>query len=550
MRAGRSFGAVLLAWVLVGSPVSGLPRTEIPDSAEPSSRREKARRLAEEGRIEEAIRELEALEAAGSASPRDRALLGALWLESGGPEAALEILAPLAEETSDPAVLYHAGRAALALGRIEQANRFLTRSVNLEERTPAARELGLLRYRQGRYSEASELLEPWIRGRGEDPEAELAAAWSALRLGRLDRAQELAEGLPETGSPVTLLKGALALWREEPRRALDLLRPLLEENRPEIRREARILMAESYLSLNQSGAAIELLQTAETESEPRLRLKLAQALYQQGRPEEAVSTLEPMARQVLARGGEPSTYPPLAGSLVLEYGRALAASGQSERAVPALETATEILPGEHQAWKALGEALAASGRPEEARKALKRFQRLAARAEEDVRRIRQGGSDPETGNRPLHRAGELLKEGRSEEALEILRRRMDADPEALAPRLLAARALVLLEKTEEALRIAGEAVEIAPENPDALYQRGVAAMAAGRLQEAEGDFRRALEIEPDHVPTLNDLAVLLLSRGERKEGRALLERVLEIAPGDPTATANLERLESKREGNP
>ena len=64
-----------------------------------------------------AIAKLEELQAGGEAPPQALGMLGALYLETGRPALALEILAPLAEAAdAEPAVLYNAGRAAAAQG--------------------------------------------------------------------------------------------------------------------------------------------------------------------------------------------------------------------------------------------------------------------------------------------------------------------------------------------------------------------------------------------------------------------------------------------------
>ena len=493
------------------------------------------------GDLEGAKARLEPLAAAGSLPPQGLSLLGTLRLESGDPSGALEVLAPLAAQAADPAVLYHAGRAALALGRTDEGAGYLERSVALEPMTPAARELGLLRGRQGDLEAAFPLLRGWARQRPDDLEVRLAAAHSALRLRRPPDAQELLAGLSEDDPRVRLLRGQLLLLESKAGDALAMLRPLLGHTVHGLEADARRLMAEAEMLAGNAGAAAELL-AGRVDGRPDVALLLARAQKQQGDAAAALATLEPFVGADVETGQTGQAGRPLPG-LLREHGRLLMGLGRSAEAVASLERATAQDPRDRQAWYALGQALVASGRAAEAERATVRFQALAKEeegAEARERRAKEELADP--AGAAAREALRLLAEGQAAEALKLAQREARLAPEDPRPVLALARILLVLNRAAEALPHAEAAAALAPGNADALYQLGAVRLALGDAAAAEADFRAALAAAPEHIATMSDLAVVLMARGERDEARRLLERVLELRPGDALALANLERL--------
>ncbi|MFP3942144.1 MAG: tetratricopeptide repeat protein [Acidobacteriota bacterium] len=558
-RPRRALAALLLgllpALALPGPPVHGLEtdqeearRTAEDQPADPVvAAVQEALQAAGEGDLEGAISRLEELNQEGDVPPFVPATLGALYVEAEQPERALDVLEPLASgEDADPAALYNAGRAALAVGRIRDAVSYLQRSVERQPGTPAARELGLLQGAVGNYREAYALLRPWVQSHPDDREARRAAALCAIQLQRLPEAEELLSDLSQTEPATGLLWGRLLLLKGEPHAAIGVLQPLLGDAPETVGNDIRHTLAEAYLDVGQSDQAVSVLEDR-TGEDPESSLLLAQALYQGGSLERALETLQPFAETVLEAGMDPENPNlQLAGDVTREYGRWLLSAGRNEEAVPYLRLATEAEPREKEAWQALGQALAATGDREEAQEALARFQELSqAEGSEtaQVNRERQDREDPTA--RELRRARELLSQDRPEAALELLQEERGLNPDDPRPWLLESRVLVVLERPEEALDAAEQAVRLAPESPDPYYQRGTVHLAREDFQAAETDLRRALEIAPGHVPALNDLAVLLIVQGERAEAERLLERVLEIRPEDAQARQTLERLRER-----
>ncbi len=503
---------------------------------------ERAVEHAAAGELAEAIELLEPLAQKPDAAPAVRALLGALLVESGRAEAAHGVLAPMAAAPdADPAVLYNAGRAAAGIGRIEEAEQWLRRSLAIESGTPAARELGIVLARTGRYEEAYPLLKPWAEAAGAGEDLRTIAALCAVQLRRPAEAEAFVQNLPADRPELQLLRAEVKQLRGDPFGAIALLEPLLASAPPAMGKDVRRQLAEAYTMTAQAEKAVELL-AGQVGDDPRVALQLGTAQYQSGDVDGALATLGPFAEAALARGDEGGDRTGL--RLLVEYGRLLVGAGRHADALPYLEAATRLDSEDKRNWQQLGQALAVLGRTEEARQALARFEEIVAR-EGPVSaleaRLERDLEDP-TG-RELRRASELASAGRFDEALEVLRREALLVPADPRPRLLESRILLQAERHEEALAVAEGLVAALPENADAVYQRGAVRVATRDLAGAEADFRRALELAPEHTAAMSDLAVLLADRGETAEARALLERVLELRPGDPVATANLENLE-------
>ena len=535
----NAFQRVLAAFLLIAGLQAGV------SAQPPGSGLERALDLLSSGQMSEAIAALEQLTATEPDNDQARAILGGLYAETGRAAEALELLTPLADpETADPAVLYNAGRAALRLGRIDEAAAYLARSAGAAPDSPARRELGLLRGRQGLYDEAFILLMPWARANPEDTEARLAAALSAIQLERVPDAEELLSDMPQENPGVRLLWGKLLIMKGDPWGAMGTLTPLLETAGDETSLDLRRTLAQAHLLVGQADEAIELLE-GRVGNDPGLALQLSHAHYQTGDVAGALATMKPFAEPLTDQGEEiaPGAQASLAASIAIEYGNLLIADGRAADALPYLEIGTQLAPENKLGWKGLGQSLAAVGRREEAKEALNRFQEITHSEVPPAAKEMALEADIEdpTGRR-LREAMRLLAQGRPEEALAVTRREIQMAPEDHRSRLVESRILLALDRNTEAVSVAEATLAQVPENADAHYQHGVVMMATGDLERAETDFRRALSLSPDHTAAMSDLAVLLMQQGGGAEARQLLNRVLELRPGDPVATRNLEQL--------
>ncbi len=496
-----------------------------------------------------AIQILERLRKDPAVTPPALSLLGALYLKTNRPKEALAVLKPLADaEQTDPAVLFNAGRAALALGQNADGTHYLERSIQLAPSSPAARALGLLLAREGQPGPAYEVLVPWVADNPNDFEPRLTAALLALNLRRLPEAAKLLKGMPADNPRVRLLNGELAIRQGNPKAGIATLRPLLDSPPPGfdthsgMQMDARRLLAEAYLRGKQPGEAVKLL--AGRGNDPATALLLGQAQYQAGDVKAGLATLTPFAGKLL-KATRPRD-PGLVTEMALTYGRMLAAAGRRQEAADAVVVATRVDPDNPEAWQAYGQALTALGKKEEAGKALARAKSIAAAdaVSRSAAAVSPGAAAATAPGSP-DPVLSLIEKGEFVKALSTVREQVKANPKALGPRALEVRILLLLKRPEEALKAAQAMVDLEPGSPDSVYARAACQMALEKLPEAEADLRQALKVQPRYVPAMNDLAVLLMLRGEKAEAKSLLERVLQANPDDKLAAENLRKLNAE-----
>lgn len=444
-------------------------------------------------------------------------------------EASLGLLrSKLQIEPDDAEALYVAGLATAAQGRAEEAAGLLERSVAASPDSRAARELGLLRGSQGRLRDCLRLLRGWFATHPGDLEAGTAAAFCALEAHRADDARALLAQLPGDLPAVRLLEGRLLLFESRPQAALDVLTPALNSARGSMELDVRRLMAKAHLGLGQASKAVDLL--ADLDRTPQLATYLAEAQYQLGDVAAARSTLEPWARRALTSGR--TDLGAEMGALLRDYGRTLLQAGDPSEAVPCLELATRVSPGDKRPWRLLGQALAAVGRRQEAESALEQFRRLAS--EEPAESVKDqraslGLRDPT--QIALREASELAQLGRVDEALELLQQEARLVPDDARPQLVAARILLAQGRPEEALGAARTAESVEPDSPLPEYEQGRALAALGRTPEAAEAFGSALAKNPNYPDALVELTALEMARGETNRARQLLEKALTLEPG-------------------
>ncbi len=471
-----------------------------------------------------------------SASGPLAALYGTALLESGRAPEALEVLGRIADSGNDPAVLYHAARAALLSGDAARGLDFLERSVALEPVSPGGRELGLLRARQGRDAEAFQLLGAWVERQPNDNEAKLAAAQSAVRLGRGSEARGWLNTLPEKAEAVRLLKAELALGANDAATALSELGPVISNPESTFLADARGMAATAHLAKNDPSSAVKVL-SGNVGKDPRLTLLLARALRLTGKLGEAATVLKPLADEVL-KADAANRQSAFASAILLDYGRTLVASSRSREAAVAFERAARLNPASLEAWKALADAAGSAGDTAKANAAQVEANRLI----ETERQALQAVEASSGGGATLRPILEALSAGEQDRALEIALaegRRVPQDPR---PRFVAVRLLVAANRMNEAQQLTETLVAEFPGNADAVYQRGTLRMANSDLRGAEQDLRQALTLRPGHTAAMNDLAVLLMTKKDFAEARKLLELVIAANPNDTLAAQNLKSL--------
>jgi Flp pilus assembly protein TadD len=467
-------------------------------------------------------------------------LLGAVYLQEKRAKDALDVLRPLADsEETDPALLYNAGRAALALGQTDVGQRYLERSVAKMPLSPAGRELGLLLSRQGRIIEAYRLLRPWAL-RDNDLETKIIGANLALRLERPVEAEEILSGLSEKEPAIQLLRAQARIQRGDGKAALALLQPLEKNHPASFDLEVRRSLAEAHLVAGNPAAALQVLQ-GHTANHVGLILLVAKAQRQSGNAQAAMATLKPLVDQLPVDAKTVGDPRPAAG-VAVEYGRLLLGSGNAAGALPLLEKATHLHPGSREAWEVYAEALTAAGRAQDAAQAKQKASEIVAAASAPAPAPARPAQQAEALTPNLAEAERLLSAGDAEKALAAARREIAATPSSVGGRAMEVQILLRLKRYPEALKAAEAAVQADPKNPDFIYQRGAVQIALRKLSEAEKDLRKTLEMVPRHTPAMNDLAVVKMLQNKPAEAQRLLEQVLAINPDDQNAKASLENL--------
>lgn len=549
-----SLGLAVRAQTPPAKPAPAAPAAPAPKPAptELEKKVQEVSRLVQTGKTAEALTRLQALEKDPATTPPVHVLIGVLYLELGKAQEAMAAIKPLADsDTAQPAVLYQAGRAAQALGKVDDAKIYYTRSLVKEPASPAARELGLLMTRDGRVVEAYSMLRPWALRNPTDPDARLIAANLALTLERPDEAAELLVGQPEKDPAIQLLQGRVRVQKKDGPGAVALLQPLLANHPKGMDLELRRDLAEAQMLAGKPAEAVALLK-GRAEGHPTLLLTLARAQRQAGDAAGAIATLQPIAAKIPADPEGLGDPRPVA-AIAVEYGSLLLDAGRAAEALPFLDKGARYNPRNADAWKTLARGLDANGKKEAARNARTRAEEVSKPATRVAGATGAAGA-PAAGAPPqaapvpispgLQNAMALLSQNQLDGALAAVRQEIgiSKDPQA---RLLEVRILLQQKKSEEALKSAEAALKGDPNNPDYIYLRGAVEMSLQRYSAAETDLRKALELAPRHTGAMSDLAVLLMNVNKKAEAQRLLEQVLALNPQDKNAAANLERLKSE-----
>jgi tetratricopeptide (TPR) repeat protein len=174
----------------------------------------------------------------------------------------------------------------------------------------------------------------------------------------------------------------------------------------------RLLLATALWENHRVVEAEALLREAAAGGNPAPRHQLGRLLLWQGRHEEALAVLAPLAAEA----------PPAVG-LTLDLAQALEGVGRVEEAVVGYRHAAALAPDESLPHYRLGILLRRLGEPEEAAAATATYRRLRREEEERVRR--QGLERAR-----LDRGWDLLRTGKREEAIEHFAA-LAATPESL-----------------------------------------------------------------------------------------------------------------------
>jgi tetratricopeptide (TPR) repeat protein len=426
--------------------------------------------LIEEGNIERA-EEL----AATLNEPSYRQLLnGAILLKKGDASAALaEFEKGLRLWPNNAGARFMAGLAALELGMRERAISEFREAVRVDEtETDASLQLASIHYSLGQYKAAMQFADRHIRKRPYvEPTAHVIAARSAFALGHVDRAEGYLQNLkakdPRTPSPYIEL-AAFKRKQQGPEAAVRvLLASGLDLENPANIDALRPLVSD-YLALGKLDKALARTRSALAAHPDSLALidLEARVLLRAGRNDDARKSAE----RALAIEPEYAPSLEIVGTLVRSSGDLDGALAYYERAAksdpangeyPYLAAQTQLMKGETE--KAIAELRSALAADPGHIGANNDLAWLLASNGQDL-------------DEALELALRAVKRGRSAETLDTL-------------------GYVHLQKgnAEEAVEVLDKALEVDPNSPSIEYRLGKALIANGDKDRAEAVLTKALE---------------------------------------------------------
>jgi len=246
---------------------------------------------------------------------------------------------------------------------------------------------------------------------------------------------------------------------------------------------------------------------------------LGLALYQGGRPDEALATLD----RAVALDSNDADIRNHRGIVLLALGRAAPAGDEFRRAL-------SLRPNDARTLANLGNALKAGG---DLGSALDHYRRaIEADPAYAEAYFNLGNAQRETGDR--------------DGAVASYRAALARQPR-FAPAQANLGGLLLEGGDASGARRAYEAaIDAGGPRPGYLYGHAMACDRLGDGEAAKASYRRLLNDAPGHADALNNLGGLLEQAGQGEEARALYERALAAAPRHERAAFNLGQWHGKR----
>lgn len=144
--------------------------------------------------------------------------------------------------------------------------------------------------------------------------------------------------------------------------------------------------------------------------------------------------------------------------------------------------------------------------------------------------------------RTFFHAQSLISMNELEEALKMMDRVIEQDPEFPRARLEKAMIMMRMEKMEEALELYNEAEKYASETAELYINRAVCYASTGQLEKAEEDIMKGLEIDPQNAGAYMTLYRVYMSQGRYAEGFQQLLKAVDYNPRSEIAHFELGRF--------
>ncbi|MCZ8133137.1 MAG: PEP-CTERM system TPR-repeat protein PrsT [Steroidobacteraceae bacterium] len=502
---------------------------------------------------------LRSLEAAAKELPQSAAIpraIGDLHLQAGNLPAA-ETAYRTAFERANPkgelaAYLGAAagfGDALLGQNKLDDAAKLVE---SLGKTAPGAGVTILLRGRvaaaQRDFPKALEDLQRLVNADPENPQFRTLVAAVNLEQGSLEQATMNLQRAIASNPDYSPARRLLAQVQMAQGRPADAAQTLREAGGERPTPDLVLMQARAALAAGNAAEATRLLERLESEgvSTESVRLDLAAAFLQAGRPERALKLLgeapgdagvqrERLRLVALAAKDRPAAIRGLreygeknAGQVesVIFAGQTLAALGETAPALELLQKLAAANPKSAEPLLSLARVQARAGQLEAAENSLKRAQQLAP------------SSATQVGLAQLASA-----RGNEAEAVRWLEQARAADPKATEPRALLARYYVSQRQFDAAQKVADELVQLTAQRPEARILSAGIALERKDAERALADVNEAVRLAPDSAPAWLAKGEVHERSQQLEDARAAYRRALTLAPRSPLPPAALARLE-------
>jgi tetratricopeptide (TPR) repeat protein/spermidine synthase len=152
------------------------------------------------------------------------------------------------------------------------------------------------------------------------------------------------------------------------------------------------------------------------------------------------------------------------------------------------------------------------------------------------RALAMAGEQPEL---LLALASSYADAGRHDDAITVLRRFQQIEPDDPAGYYGDGVSLIALQRYGQAIPLIRRALDLAPDEAPVHFALASALESNGNLAEAEVHYRRAVTIDPDHVEARMNLGITLARSGRVDEALSEWRQALKIDPEHPVLHHNL-----------
>ena len=251
----------------------------------------------------------------------------------------------------------------------------------------------------------------------------------------------------------------------------------------------------------------------------------------------------------------------------LAYTRLLLRTDRFQDASAELAALTQAQPDAPEPWLMLGALTQQNGKLADAEGHFKRYLSLSNKLPFDQKRrgdlqahlslaqisevqnkfddaqawLDQIEEDNDTLRVQLRRASLLARQGKLNEARNLIQSASESDPADARAKLIAEVQLLKdAHLNAEAYSLLDRATDKTPDDVDLLYEQAMLAEKMGRFQDMERQLRKVMALKPDHHHAFNALGYSMAERNDRlPEAKALIVRALAMAPEDPFITDSL-----------